>query len=101
MAGADTIASVNELYHAAEADHREARQEQETSRQLARHAMKRATAARSAKLEALITLAMTPAESLTTSLARPALCGRHSGTSGRLRPASSPTKESGQPSGSL
>lgn len=58
------IDSAAERYHAAEADHAEARQEQEIARRAARLAQKRAVAARSAKLEALVTLAMTPAESL-------------------------------------
>jgi hypothetical protein len=60
----EAISSAAERYHAAEADHAEARREQEISRRLARHARKRAASARSTKLEALITLAMTPAESL-------------------------------------
>ena len=58
------IQAAAERYHAAEADHAEARREQEVSRRLARHARKRAASARSTKMEALITLAMTPAESL-------------------------------------
>ncbi len=64
------IASAAERYHAAEADHAEARQEQETSRSLARHARKRADVARSAKLEALIALAMLPAEGLDDIIAK-------------------------------
>ena len=60
----EAISSAAERYHAAEADHVEARREQEVSRRIARHARRRAASARSTKLEALITLAMTPAESL-------------------------------------
>ncbi|MGA0595169.1 hypothetical protein [Enterovirga sp. CN4-39] len=58
------IARAVQRYHAAEADHAEVRQEQEVSRRAARLAQKRASSARAAKLEAIVTLAMTPAESL-------------------------------------
>ncbi|MGA0594949.1 hypothetical protein [Enterovirga sp. CN4-39] len=58
------IARAVQRYHAAEADDAEVRREQEVSRRAARFAQKRAAAARSAKLEALVTVAMTTAESL-------------------------------------